>query len=199
MHLYGNLSPVASVGILVLFALYLGLYLGLFGLLFGTIRRNWNLTAALISSPILWLAVEFARDRVTGFPWDLLGYTQIDNLTLVRLAPWTGVFGLSLVIAAVNMLWAAPIAKLPRAATRLLLSFACTLTIIAIWLQFKGPTPPPAETTATAVLVQENLSVGVGAQQQSREAMLASFATLSQHPDFPPQTALTGVPKRIRR
>ena len=80
MHLYGNLPEIASVGVLFLFALYLGLYLALFGLLFGAIRRHWSLTAALISSPLLWVAVEFARDRVTGFPWDLLGYTQIDNL-----------------------------------------------------------------------------------------------------------------------
>src|SRR6185437_23794 len=111
MHLYGNLSEVASVGVLILFALYLGLYLALFGLLFGVIRRNWSVSAALISAPLLWVAVEFARDRVTGFPWDLLGYAQINNLTLTRIAPWTGVFGLSLVIATVNALWALPIAQ----------------------------------------------------------------------------------------
>ena len=197
MHLYGNLSEAASVGVLVLFTLYLGLYLGLFGLLFGAIRRYWSLTAALIASPLLWVAVEFARDRVTGFPWDLLGYTQIDNLTLIRLAPWTGVFGLSLVIAAVNMLWAAPIAKLRGTTTRLLLLLACALTLVAIWLQFKGPSPPPADTNATAVLVQENLSIGAGAQQESREAMLASFATLSRHPDFPPRTTLSGTPNLV--
>jgi apolipoprotein N-acyltransferase len=196
MHLYGNLSEGASVGVLLLFALYLGLYLGLFGLLFGTIRRNWSLTAALISSPILWVAIEFARDRVTGFPWDLLGYTQIDNLTLVRIAPWTGVFGLSLVIAAVNMLWAMPIAKLRRNATWLLLSLSGVLTATAIWLQFKGPSPLPADATATAVLVQENLSVGIGAPQESKEAMLASFATLSEHPDFPSQT-VSGTPNLV--
>jgi len=62
MHLYGNLSEVASVGVLILFALYLGLYLALFGLLFGVIRRNWSVSAALISAPLLWVAVEFARD-----------------------------------------------------------------------------------------------------------------------------------------
>ena len=197
MHLYGNLSEAASAGILFLFALYLGLYLGLFGLLFGAIRRNWSLPAALISSPVLWVTVEFARDRVTGFPWDLLGYAQIDNLTLIRLAPWTGAFGLSLVIAAVNMLWAAPIAKLGRTTTRLLLLLACTLTVIGVWLQFGGPSPPRSEASAMAVLVQENLSVGAGVQQQSREAMLASFATLSQHPDFPPQTILSGSPNLV--
>ena len=143
MHLYGNLSEAASAGVLFLFALYLGLYLALFGLLFGVIRRNWGLTAALISSPLLWVAVEFARDRVTGFPWDLLGYTQIDNLTLVRMAPWTGVFGLSLVIAAVNMLWAAPIAKLPRTTTWLLLLLAGVLTTVTAWLQFLARCPHP--------------------------------------------------------
>ena len=196
MHLYGNLSETASIGVLILFALYLGLYLALFGLLFGAIRRNWSLTAALISSPLLWVAVEFARDRVTGFPWDLLGYTQIDNLTLVRITPWTGVFGLSLVIAVVNMLWAAPIAKLRRTTTWSLLSLAGVLTATAIWLQFKGPIPPPADTSATAILLQENLSIGGGAQQESRQAMLASFAALSQHPDFPPQAA-GGTPNLV--
>ena len=100
MHLYGNLSELASVGVLLLFALYLGLYLALFGLLFGVIRRNRGVTVALLGSPLLWVAVELARGRITGFPWDLLGYAQIDNLTLIRMAPWTGVFGLSLIIAA---------------------------------------------------------------------------------------------------
>jgi apolipoprotein N-acyltransferase len=113
------------------------------------------------------------------------------------MAPWTGVFGLSLVIAAVNMLWAAPIAKLRRATTWLLLLLAVTLTGIAAWLQFRGPVPPPAETTATAVLVQENLSVGAGVQQESREAMMASFATLSQHPDFPHQTTAGETPNLV--
>lgn len=197
MHLYGNLSEIASVGVLFLFALYLGLYLALFGLLFGAIRRNWSLTAALISSPLLWIAVEFARDRVTGFPWDLLGYAQIDNLTLVKIAPWTGVFGLSLVIAAVNMLWAMPVAKLRGTTTWLVLLLAGILTASSTWLQFKGPVPAPAEASAMAVLVQENLSVGASAQNESRDAMLASFAKLSQHPDFPRQASVSGTPDLI--
>jgi apolipoprotein N-acyltransferase len=197
MHLYGNLSEVASLGVLLLFALYLGLYLALFGMLFAVIRRHWSITAALISSPLLWVAVEFARDQVTGFPWDLLGYTQIDNLTLIRIAPWTGVFGLSLVIAAVNTLWALPIARLPRNTTRFVLFLASALTAAALWLQFRGPVPPPAKTTATAVLVQENLSVGARAQQETREAMLTAFAALTRHPDFPRPADVTGTPDLI--
>ena len=125
-----------------------------------------------------------------------MGYAQVENLTLVRMAPWTGVFGLSLVIATVNMLWAIPVARLRRPATASFLSLAGVLTASAIWLQFRGPVPPAAEASATAVLVQENLSVGAGAQEgvESREAMLASFAALSRHPEFPRPAGVTEAP-----
>ena len=33
--------------------------------------------------------------RLTKVPWDSLGYSQIDNFVLTRLAPFTGVYGLS--------------------------------------------------------------------------------------------------------
>ena len=188
MHLYGNLSEIASLGVLILFALYLGLYLALFGLLFGIIRRTWSLTAALLISPVLWVAIEFARGRVTGFPWDLLGYTQIDNLTLVGLAPWTGVFGISLVVAAVNMLWALPMAKLPTTAARSVLLLTGVITAVVLWLQFKGPAIHLPQTHASAVLLQENLSVGAGVQQEGRDTMLASFAALSHNPNVPENT-----------
>jgi len=197
MHLYGDLSEAASVGVLILFALYLGLYLALFGALFGIVRRSWNVTTALLCSPLLWVAVEFARDRVTGFPWDLLGYAQVDNLALTRIASWTGVFGLSLLIAAVNMLWVMPAAKLRSRTTRSLLLLAAVLSVAATWLQFKEAPLSPAQTDASAVLVQENLSVGVGAQQQSRDAMLASFATLSQHPAFPQHAGVSAAPNIV--
>jgi apolipoprotein N-acyltransferase len=183
MHLYGNLSQAASAGVLVLFALYLGMYLGLFGLLFGAIRDNWGLTAALVSSPLLWVAVELARARITGFPWDLLGYSQIDNLTLTRIAPWTGVFGISLVIATVNMLWAVPAAKTRTGIKAASVCVACFVSAVMVWLQMKGPAPGPSQTSATAALVQENLSVG-GGITESKNVMLNSFASLSQHPDF---------------
>lgn len=199
MHLYGDLSQAASAGVLVLFALYLGLYLGLFGLLFAVTRRTWNVTAALVTSPLLWVAIELARDRVTGFPWDLLGYSQIDNLTLIRMAPWTGVFGLSLVIATINMLWAIPAAKLRAGIRFSALVAACLLSAIAVWLQFNGPKPATSPTGATAVLVQENLAVGAGTGQhlESKDRMLSSFASLSQHPDFSVKSGATSSPQLI--
>ena len=56
---------------------------------------------------MLWVAVELARTRITGFPWDLLGITQVDNIPLTRIATVTGVYGLSLEIMLVNAAFAA--------------------------------------------------------------------------------------------
>lgn len=194
MHLYGNLSEIASLGVLILFSLYLGLYLALFGLIFGVIRSQLGSIATLVSAPILWVAVEFARDRITGFPWDLIGYTQVDNFALDRMVPWTGVFGLSLIVAIVNILWASSAVR-GRNTFRIAgvaLAFLCTAGII--WSAFGFHGPPPAETTASAVLLQENLSVGAGSQQgtESKDEMLTEFAKLSRYPNYP-TPAVTGV------
>jgi apolipoprotein N-acyltransferase len=197
MHLFGDLSEVASVGILILFSLYLGLYLALFGFLLASLRRLWGARIALLSTPILWVAVELARARITGFPWDLLGYTQVDSLVLIRIAPWTGVFGLSLLIAFVNMLWALPMLRaLPAARLRRSIAIpgaalAALLTVAATWVEVHPPQVAQATTNASAILLQENLSVGAGAQKgmESKDAMLNSFAALSQHPSFTPNGA----------
>ena len=86
MYLYGGLPKPVALGILILFALYLGLYHALFagmvaGLRWAGVSRN----RVLLLVPFLWVAVELARARITGFPWDLLGMTQVDNALLARL------------------------------------------------------------------------------------------------------------------
>ena len=104
MHVYGNFPRSVAAGLLVLFCLYLALYHALFGLLLGTVTR-WRALAnarALIVAPALWVAVELARAHITSFPWDLLGYAQINNVPLTRIATVTGVYGISFAIALVN-------------------------------------------------------------------------------------------------
>ena len=103
MQLYGNLSPVMASFILVLFCLYLGLYFALFAFLVSLSQRATGSTVwTLALTPILWVAVELARAHITSFPWNQLGDSQIDNLLLTRLAPWTGAYGISLVLMAGN-------------------------------------------------------------------------------------------------
>jgi apolipoprotein N-acyltransferase len=80
MREHGGLSVPAALLALFLFCLYLGLYHGLFGwLLSVAVGPDRDHRRALVAAPFLWVAVELARTRVTGFPWELLGTAQVDN------------------------------------------------------------------------------------------------------------------------
>ena len=93
---------------LFLFCCYLGLYHGFFGLLFSLLAGpSRDFRRPLVIAPFLWVAVELARTRITGFPWNLLGIAQVDNVALSRIAASTGVYGISFEIVLVNVALAA--------------------------------------------------------------------------------------------
>jgi apolipoprotein N-acyltransferase len=159
MHIYGALPPVVSAGILILFSLILGLYFALFAWLVALSRQvTGRVLPALAVVPVLWVAVEYLAAHVTEVPWDQLGYSQVDNLLLTQLAPVTGVYGLSLVIAAVNALWmGAFLASTPRRQLR----FAAGSLMLVCALQLGSyVTIEAAPREAKALLLQENLMVG---------------------------------------
>ena len=107
MARYGDLPAVVPVLLLVGYSLVLGLYFGLFGLGVVLVRQASGSTRmALAAAPILWAGLELAASRITSVPWDQLGYSQVDNALVNQLAPWTGVYGISFVLVAVNALMA---------------------------------------------------------------------------------------------
>ena len=195
MYLYGGLAKPIAAGILLLFALYLGLYHALLGTLTAAFRKRFGRQGALLLVPFAWVAVELARARITGLPWDLLGTAQVDNPLLTRLAPITGVYGLSFVIAAVNALWLIRIRIRERRFTRLALTIVGVVVIVlyVVGLRFIA-NPKPSPTTATATLVQENLEVGAAntGPQPTTQQFLESFSYLSRYPS--PQFLL-GIPE----
>ncbi len=184
MHLYGNIPSTPSFGILILFSLYLGLYPALFGTLVAALHAKYSRDLVLLAVPFLWVAVELARARITGFPWDLLGYTQVDSLALTRLAPWTGVMGVSFVIATVNALWlvrpaTARLKYVPATAAFLLMAVATFATALQ-------PSHFVDATEGVATLLQENLGVGserIG-HTETKQDELAAFSKLSLHPSI---------------
>ncbi len=180
MHTYGDLPQIASYGILLLFALYVGLYHALFGWCIGLLQRRFSRGTMLLLFPFAWVGVELARARVTGFPWDLLGYTAVDNLFLTRLAPWTGVMGLSFVIAAVNATWLARASRMPRGRFFGAMVAAGFVVVVTLAGLQKRPAPAP---TATAVVLQENLKVGAEATVpvETKDQLLRAFNALSLH------------------
>jgi apolipoprotein N-acyltransferase len=199
MHIYGDIPSILSYGILILFCLYLGLYAAIFGTVVAALRAKYSRITVLLAIPFLWVAVELARARITGFPWDLLGYTQVDNLTITRLAPWTGVMGISFLIAAVNALWLIRPATTRPFIKYLPASGALLFVVLATFAAMHKQSNIHEPTQAVATLLQENLSVGSEATttSETKQQMLASFSQLSLHPAIPltqKDSQLPGMP-----
>jgi apolipoprotein N-acyltransferase len=100
--------------------------------------------------------VELARAYITGFPWDLLGTTQIDNIPLSRIASITGVYGLSFEIALVNTAVAAAF-LVPHARRKLLL--AASLLVVMVLHSGKLVKFAALPTTQGVTLVQPNIPI----------------------------------------
>ena len=157
MRNYGGLSTPAAALALFLFCCYLGLYHGFFGLLVSLlVGPTRDERRALVTIPFLWVAVELARTRITGFPWNLLGISQVDNVALCRLAGWTGVYGVSFEIVLVNVALAAAF-LIPKQKRSSMLVAA--LAAAAVLQAGKLIEAPPAKADRAALLVQENLPV----------------------------------------
>ena len=193
MHLYGGLPHPVAAGILILFCLYLGLYHASFAALLAMARHRWGRQICLLLVPFIWVAVELARARVTGFPWDLLGITQVDNLLLTRLVPYTGAYGLSFAIASVNALWLLRLRVRERKYLRQALSLACVAVFCLYVAALRQLIPRRSVPTASATLVQENLEVGAAGigPAETIADKLAIFSALSR---APAHIALNGIP-----
>ena len=81
-------------------------YLALFPALFAVVMRRLVLAfgdAALMASPVVWVASELGRTHLlSGFPWVLLGYSQIPVLPIAQLASIVGVYGVSALVTGVS-------------------------------------------------------------------------------------------------
>jgi apolipoprotein N-acyltransferase len=104
MNTYGNLPWAISIPIMLLLALYLSLYTGFFAVALSWAPRKP--AAFIFVMPCLWVLLEYARSfLLSGFPWELLGYSQYQHLRLIQIADVTGVYGLSFLIAGANGVW----------------------------------------------------------------------------------------------
>ena len=152
MYLYGGLAKPVAVGILVLFCLYLGFYHALFRGVHGRLHRSrLGKPGALLLAPFAWVAVELARARITGLPWDLLGIAQVDNPLLTRLAPITGAYGISFVIALANALWLVRIRMRDRRYTRTALTVAGVVLVVAYVFGLRGTQAPSCNVPPAAL------------------------------------------------
>lgn len=66
-------------------------------LLHGAVRRGGIIQLWL--APVLWTGAEYLQTYLlTGFPWNLLGYSQVFLLPIIQFADITGVYGVSFLL-----------------------------------------------------------------------------------------------------
>ena len=95
--------PIVTAASLVAASLYLSIFWGLFGFVFIWLHSRTG--AGLLLMPCLWVVLEFLMSLgPMGFPWVSLATTQTDYLPLIQLAEWTGIFGISFWLVALNSL-----------------------------------------------------------------------------------------------
>ncbi len=81
----------------------LSLYFAFFGFFYRLVCKSMG-SWILIGAPCLWVVMEYMRSNLffLAWPWNLLGHSQHDFLSIIQIADITGVYGISFVIIMFN-------------------------------------------------------------------------------------------------
>ena len=143
---HGSLGEVAGWAVFLLFCVAKALHMGVFAVLAGMLMHRWWAVPAVAA---LWVAVEVTHGSL-GFAWLTLGNAAIDMGVPLRLAPFTGVYGISFVFMMMAAALAGAVLRRPRTELLWLLPL--------LFLVFLPPMPPAQRGRDTALLVQPNIS-----------------------------------------
>src|ERR1039457_4947136 len=151
----------------VLFCVAKALHMGVFALLAGILMRRWWAVPAVAA---WWVTVEVTHGSL-GFAWLALGNAGVDMGLPMRLAPYTGVYGLSFVFMVMATAMALAVLGRPRLYLMWLLPLALLILL-----------PPHHDARRgrdTAVLVQPNISEDAQWTPESVDRMQRNLAALS--------------------
>lgn len=99
---YGHLPAIFCGFALLIVSAYLACYFAVFSAAFVKIcKKPWIM---LVAGPGMWVSLEYLRSVfLTGFPWELIGYSQYLRLVIIQISDITGVYGVSFLIVFVNI------------------------------------------------------------------------------------------------
>ena len=179
LSFHGGVGDAVGWALFMLFCVAKALHLAAFCALAGPLLHRWWTAPAVAS---LWVAIEVTHGSL-GFAWLALGNAGIDMGVPMRLAPFTGVYGLSFVFALMAAALALAVMRRPRVE----LLWLAPILLLALLPQL----PPAERGRETALLVQPNISEteqwtaeSVDAMKR-RQVMLSLRGALSE-PGQPP-------------
>ncbi len=201
---YGDLQPWVAV---LVNAALVG-YLAFFPAMFALVTRRLTIaygTRALAAAPLVWIVTELGRNYpFGGFPWVLLGYSQVTVLPIAQLASIFGVYGVSLLVASVSTALAASIgqgagharartmaASVGGAPRRLPAPMVQAAPIVAVLLVVVAVAAWGARRAASAELTREGDPIRVGLIQGNvsleermdpgrRDAIFATYLSMTR-------------------
>ena len=95
MTTFGGLATPLAVFAAAVLVAYLALFPALFAVFVAKGMRALG-TRGILLAPAFWVTTELGRQYVwDGFPWALLGYSQVTVLPIAQVASVVGVYGLS--------------------------------------------------------------------------------------------------------
>ena len=98
---YGGLNPILGLFSMSIVALLVGGYGFIFCIFVA--RTGWQCTLFPLLAASVWTAMELLQTYLfTGFPWELLGYSQYRALPIIQIANITGVYGVGFLVVLVN-------------------------------------------------------------------------------------------------
>ena len=133
MVTYGGLQTWVAVPVNALLVAYLALFPALFAFVMRPLLVVHG-ARALMAAPFVWVATELGRTHLFGgFPWALLGYSQVTMLPVAQLASLLGVHGVSAFVASVSAAAAALVATTSvRDRVRAVGSVAMAVVLVAV-------------------------------------------------------------------
>jgi apolipoprotein N-acyltransferase len=179
LAVHGGMGEIEAWALFCLFAAVKALHMGVFAWLAAFPMRRWWAVPGVAA---LWVAVEATHGSL-GFAWLALGNAGIDMPVPMRLAPLTGVYGLSFVFAATAAALALTLLRRPR------VEVAWLLALPLLFLLPRLPAAAPGH--ETALLAQPAISETEEWTLESVDAMQREQVTLTlnaalRHPDRPP-------------
>lgn len=161
-------------------ALYTGAAVWVAG--FVTTRTEWSIVATF---PIAWTALEWVRTYFPiGFPWNLLGYTAYRNLTLIQFAEFTGVYGVSALIALFNVVVYVVVFQRERARIQGVALATLSVMVAAAWIfgaaRIDGLARMKPAGSMRFAMVQGDIPQSVKWDPQALESSFNVYLTQSQ-------------------
>lgn len=101
MKTYGHLPLYVCVPALILLSAWLAVYIAFFSAALSKFCKNP--ISCILMIPALWVSAEYIRSfLLSGFPWELLGYSQYKQIYLIQISDIVGVYGISFLIIYAN-------------------------------------------------------------------------------------------------